>query len=124
MNGRGMRLVKHDKWEAGRLVRYNLALCHLQEDAFRMARCGLSQREGGLEPTKPGRLSGSDTGGDSVAARVFHLLLHIFLKPGAGLGDKVLELVLLEFVRLLESVLEVFLLSLVLLPLEIIRTKH
>ena len=78
-----MRLVKHDKWEAGRLVRYNLALCHLQEDAFR-----------------------------------------IFLKPGAGLGDKVLELVLLEFVRLLESVLEVFLLSLVLLPLEIIRTKH
>jgi hypothetical protein len=57
--------------------------------------------------------------------RVFHLLLRVFLKPGAGLVDKVLELVLMDFVRLVESVLELFLLSLGLLLLKIsIRIKH
>jgi hypothetical protein len=81
--------------------------------------------DGGLEPTAAGRCSGGGTGGESVAARVIHLLLHVFLQPAAGLVDGVLELVLLEFVRLVESVLELLLLGLVLLLLEIsIWIKH
>jgi len=60
-----------------------------------------------------------------VAARVVHLLVYVFLELVAGLVDKVLELVLLEFVRLVESVLELLLLGLVLLLLKIsIRIKH
>ncbi|HEY4852348.1 MAG TPA: hypothetical protein VII22_16290 [Streptosporangiaceae bacterium] len=87
---------------------------------FRLACCGLSLRDDGLEPTAPGRLSGGDTGGDSVAARVFHLLVYIFLVPVAGLVDNVLDLVLLDFVRPVGGVLELLLLGLVLLLLEIL----
>jgi hypothetical protein len=86
---------------------------------------GWLNKFGGLQLTAPGRLCGGDAGGDSVAARVVHLLIYVFLEPVARLVDEVLELVLLEFVCPVESVLELFLLGLVLLLLEIfIRIEH
>lgn len=85
-----------------------------------MPESGQLNRLGGLEPTAPGRLGGGDTGSDSVAARAFHLLVYIFLVPKAGPVNKPLELILLEFIGLVESALELLLVGLVLLLLEIL----